>query len=63
MFPLLGFKTLSETFAIIQSIFEDGLTKDVFFQRVGKVANAGAVVRWVISKKLDEPPPPEQVLH
>ena len=40
-----------ESFAIVQRIYHDGLTKDVFFQRVSQVRKGVLVVMWKFAQK------------
>jgi hypothetical protein len=42
---------------ISQRIYEDGLTKDRFLQRVSQVRNGVLNVLWMIARKLAQPPP------
>jgi len=57
----VGFAGIQDPLQLIifdQRIYDDGLTKDAFLQRITKVRNAGILAANIISRYLSEPPPP-----
>lgn len=55
----VGFNGLGEPlqrFLVNQTIYDDGLTKDTFFQRVDQVRYATLYVIWSLNQKLGTPP-------
>jgi len=44
---------------ITQRMYDDGLTKDRFLQRVTKIKNAQVLVIWSINRAFDQPPDDE----
>ena len=51
-----GLDDTPNQFVVSQRIYDDGLTKDAFAQRLSQVKNAMLFVLWSISRKLGQPP-------
>lgn len=43
---------------VVSRIFFDGMSKDVFFQRLSEVRKALLTVLWMLNRKFEEQPPP-----
>jgi hypothetical protein len=41
---------------VTQRMYDDGLTKDRFLQRVGKIRNAQVLILWTINRTFDQSP-------
>ena len=51
-----GLEEAVKLVTVLQNMYDDGLTKDRFLQRVAKVRNAQAMVVWSILRTFDQPP-------
>ena len=53
----VGVEDLPKKIVVTQRIYDDGLTKDSFVQRVMQVRNAMFFTTWTLAKFLEQPPP------
>jgi hypothetical protein len=51
-----GFDEPIRQINVMQRMYDDGLTKDRFLQRVGKIKNAQILVIWSVQRALNQPP-------
>jgi hypothetical protein len=51
-----GFDEPVKMLAVIQRMYDDGLTKDRFLQRVTKIKNSQVLILWTIRRAFDQPP-------
>jgi len=51
-----GFDEPVKMLNVTQRMYDDGLTKDRFLQRVNKIKNAQVAILWTINRTFDQPP-------
>jgi hypothetical protein len=54
-----GFEDPVKMLNVTQRMYDDGLTKDRFLQRVTKIKNAQVLIIWTINRAFDQPPDDE----
>jgi hypothetical protein len=54
-----GFDDPPKQLNVTQRMYDDGLTKDRFLQRVTKIKNAQIMIIWTINRAFDQPPEDE----
>ena len=51
-----GFEEQVKMLNVLQRMYDDGLTKDRFVQRLIKIRNAQVLILWTINRAFDQPP-------
>ena len=54
-----GFEDPVKQLVVLQRMYNDGLTKDRFAQRITKIKNAQVLILWTIQRAFHEPPDDE----
>lgn len=51
-----GFDDVPKQLNVMQRMYDDGLTKDRFLQRVTKIKNAQVLIIWTLQRAFNQPP-------